>query len=105
MGVALGLLYRYGPAFKQSPRESRHVIIPGASVAVVVWLLLSYLFAVYVGQFAAYSRTYGPLATIIGLMMWFYLTAYTILFGALLNAALDNETAAATPHQVVAPAP
>jgi membrane protein len=72
---------------------------------VVFWLLLSYLFAVYVGQFAAYSRTYGPLATIIGLMMWFYLTAYTILFGALLNASLDNEARATMPHQIVAPAP
>jgi membrane protein len=105
MGFALSLLYRYGPAFKRPPREGGHNIVPGASVAVVFWLLLSYLFAVYVGQFAAYSRTYGPLATIIGLMMWFYLTAYTILFGALLNASLDNEARATMPHQIVAPAP
>jgi membrane protein len=105
MGLALSLLYRYGPAFKRTPREGGHAIIPGASVAVMFWLLLSYLFAVYVGQFAAYNRTYGPLATLIGLMMWFYLTAYTILFGALLNAALDNEAVASAPQQVVAPAP
>ncbi len=104
MGLALGLLYRYGPAFKRPPRERGHAIAPGAMTAVVVWLLISYLFALYVGQFAAYSRTYGPLATIIGLMMWFYVTAYTILFGALLNAALDNEAPIA-PQQVVAPAP
>ena len=34
---------------------------------------------------------YGPLATLIGLMMWFYLTAYAVLLGAELNAALDHQ--------------
>ena len=45
------------------------------------------------GDFAAYSATYGPLSTLIGLMMWFYLTAYAVLFGAEVNAALDEEWA------------
>lgn len=94
MGVALGLFYRFGPAFR---RELGHPVAPGASIAILLWLILSYGFAVYVGQFAAYSRTYGPLATLIGLMMWFYLTAYTLLFGALFNAALDSRNVARTP--------
>ncbi|MGC9268625.1 YihY/virulence factor BrkB family protein [Acidiphilium sp.] len=94
MGVALGLLYRYGPSFR---RDLGHTVIPGVSVAILFWLILSYGFAVYVGRFAAYSRTYGPLATIIGLMMWFYLTAYTLLLGALFNAELDRTVVAKTP--------
>lgn len=94
MGLALGLFYRYGPAFERTPG---HKVVPGATIAILIWLALSYGFAVYVGQFAAYSRTYGPLATIIGLMMWFYLTAYTLLFGALFNATLESETVARTP--------
>lgn len=85
MGVALGLLYRYGPS---PPRDFGTPVAPGATVAIVFWLIVSYAFAIYVGQFAAYSRTYGPLATIIGLMMWFYLTAYTVLLGALFNTSL-----------------
>lgn len=105
MGLALGLLYRYGPSFRRPAREGGHIIIPGVVMAVTFWLLLSYLFAVYVGRFAAYSATYGPLATIIGLMMWFYLTAYTVLFGALLNAALDLEAAAPAAREAVAQAP
>ncbi|MDD2877657.1 MAG: YihY/virulence factor BrkB family protein [Acidiphilium sp.] len=94
MGIALGLLYRYGPSFR---RDLGHTVIPGVVVAILLWLIVSYGFAVYVGQFAAYSRTYGPLATIIGLMMWFYLTAYTLLLGALFNAALDRAIVARTP--------
>jgi len=89
MGVALGLFYRYGPSFR---RDLGHTVIPGVTIAILVWLIVSYGFAVYVGQFAAYSRTYGPLATIIGLMMWFYLTAYTLLLGALFNAAIDQAS-------------
>ena len=92
MAVALALFYRYGPSFRRPGRQGKHHIAEGAIVAIALWLLVSYLFAVYVSDFAAYSRTYGPLATIVGLMMWFYVTAYALLFGALLNAGLDRET-------------
>ncbi|HVE20880.1 MAG TPA: YihY/virulence factor BrkB family protein [Acidocella sp.] len=84
--MALGLLYRYGPA-----GAGRIFYAPGAGLATVIWLLGSWAFGLYVGRFAAYSVTYGPLSTIIGLMMWFYLTAYSVLFGAEVNAALDAE--------------
>jgi membrane protein len=83
---ALGLLYRFGPA-----GSGRIFYAPGATLATVIWLLGSWAFGLYVGHFAAYSATYGPLSTLIGLMMWFYLTAYVVLFGAEVNAALDNE--------------
>jgi len=82
--TALGLLYRFGPA-----GTGRIFYAPGAALATVVWLLGSWAFGLYVGHFAAYNATYGPLATLIGLMMWFYLTAYIVLLGAEVNAALD----------------
>jgi membrane protein len=84
--IALGLLYRFGPA-----GNGRVFYAPGAGLATVVWLLGSWAFGLYVGHFAAYNATYGPLATLIGLMMWFYLTAYVVLLGAEVNAALDGE--------------
>jgi uncharacterized BrkB/YihY/UPF0761 family membrane protein len=39
------------------------------------------------------------LATLIGLMMWFYLTAYAVLLGAEFNAALDHEWRMAAKRQ------
>ncbi len=87
MALALSLLYRFGPSFRLA---RGHAVVPGAMVAIMLWMVMSYLFALYVGRFAAYSQTYGPLATIIGLMMWFYLTAYALLFGAQLNAAVER---------------
>jgi membrane protein len=97
--VALGLLYRYGPA-----GTGRRFFAPGAGVATAMWLLGSWAFGFYVGHFAAYSAAYGPLAALIGLMMWFYLTAYAVLLGAELNAALDHQwrLAAARRHTAVA---
>lgn len=86
LAVALGLLYRFGPAGK-----GRIFYAPGAAVATIAWLAASSAFGFYVGHFAAYSASYGPLATLIGLMMWFYISAYVVLFGAELNAALDGE--------------
>jgi membrane protein len=83
---SLGLLYRFGPA-----GSGRIFYAPGAGLATFAWLLVSWAFGLYVGRFAAYSVTYGPLSTLIGLMMWFYLTAYVVLFGAEVNAALDEE--------------
>jgi membrane protein len=84
--TSLGLLYRFGPA------GGGHIFYaPGAGLATLIWLAGSWLFGWYVGHFAAYSAMYGPLATLIGLMMWFYLTAYIVLLGAELNAALDAE--------------
>lgn len=88
--LALGVLYRFGPA-----GSGRVFYAPGAIVATLIWLATSWGFGVYVGRFAAYSITYGPLATIIGLMMWFYISAYVVLFGAHLNAALDRQWEAA----------
>jgi membrane protein len=90
--LAIGVLYRFGPAGGR-----RALYAPGALVATALWLAMSWLFGFYVGHFAAYSITYGPLATLIGLMMWFYWSAYVILFGAELNAALEREWRAAKP--------
>jgi len=98
--VSLGLLYRYGPAGK-----GRIFFAPGAAVATFVWLLGSWAFGLYVGHFAAYNAVYGPLATLIGLMMWFYLTAYAVLLGAELNAALDHEWRLAAKRPISQEAP
>ena len=97
--ISLGLLYRFGPA-----GEGRIFFAPGAAVATFVWLLGSWAFGLYVGHFAAYNALYGPLATLIGLMMWFYLTAYAVLLGAELNAALDHEWRMAAKRGESAPA-
>lgn len=74
-------------------------ITPGAVVGIVLWLLLSYSFRLYLGFFNSYDKTYGSLGAVIILMLWLYLTALVILIGGTINAVLqeftDPETAEA----------
>lgn len=74
-------------------------ISPGATVAIILWLLMSYGFRFYLGYFNTYNKTYGSLGAVIILMLWLYLTALVILIGGSINAVLqeftDPETARA----------
>ncbi len=88
--VGLSLLYRYGPS-RERPRW--RWVTPGSVVATVLWVLVSALFSFYVAQFATYDATYGPLGTVVGVMMWFFVTVYAVLLGAELNAELELQTA------------
>lgn len=88
--VGLSLLYRYGPS-RERPRW--HWVTPGSLVATVLWVLVSALFSFYVAEFATYDATYGPLGTVVAVMMWFFVTVYAVLLGAELNAELELQTA------------
>ena len=70
-------------------------ITPGSIAGVVLWLLVSYLFRLYLSRFDSYSMTYGSLGTVIILMMWFYLTGVALLLGGKINAEVENAAAKA----------
>jgi len=58
----------------------------------LLWLLASTLFSFYVQHLATYDATYGPLGAVVGVMMWFYVSAFAVLVGAELNAELELQT-------------
>ena len=86
MGI-LAVLYRFGPS---SAREHWRWVTPGSALAAIVWLLASLLFSSYVGAFGHYDRTYGPLAAVVGFMIWLWLSVMIILFGAELNNEVER---------------
>jgi membrane protein len=65
-------------------------VTPGALVALVVWAVASALFAVYVSKFGAYDKTYGTLAGLVILLLWFWITNLAILFGHQMNAERER---------------
>lgn len=71
-------------------------ISPGAITGIILWLLLSYGFRLYLGYFNTYNKTYGSLGAVIILMLWLYLTAFVILVGGSINAVLQEFTDAET---------
>lgn len=95
----LALVYRYGP--NRRPR-GRRWFPPGLWLAVGVWAAASIGFAEFLARFGNYGAVYGSLGAVVALLMWFYISAYAVLLGAVMNVVLDPEpggpgAAAATP--------
>jgi membrane protein len=88
--VAIALLYRFGPSRPPPPRPR---IKPGAALATVLWLIASELLSLYVSQLGTFGATYGSLGAAVGIMLWFYVSAYAVLLGAELNARLEEVPA------------
>jgi membrane protein len=82
------LLYYAAPNAKlRGPRS----IVPGAVLAIVVWLIASAAFAFYVANFGSYNKTYGALGGVICFLVWLWLTNVAILLGAELNAERERS--------------
>ena len=85
--IAVSLMYRYAPAGR---RRSWNYVYPGAVLAVVLWVLVSLGFRLYLHFYNTYNKTYGSLGAVIVLMLWFYFSGAAILFGAELNSELSK---------------
>lgn len=68
-------------------------ITPGSVFAVLVWLLASWGFSIYVQNFADFSATYGSIGTIIVLLFYFFISASVLLFGAEVNEVIEDASA------------
>jgi len=85
--LMVALLYWATPNVKQP--KFRWISV-GAGVAIVVWILASAGFALYVAGFSSYGRTYGSLAGVIVFLLWLWITNLALLFGAELDAELER---------------
>ncbi|WP_299869906.1 YihY/virulence factor BrkB family protein [uncultured Roseobacter sp.] len=89
----LSVLYRYAPSRDEPEWKWAS---PGAIVACLIWIIASAGFAFYVGNFGSYNESFGTLAGVIVLLMWFWISAFIILLGAELNAEMEAQTRADT---------
>jgi membrane protein len=65
-------------------------VSPGGLFAVVVWIVVSALFALYVANFSSYNKTYGALAGVVVFLVWLWISNIAVLLGAELNAELER---------------
>jgi membrane protein len=86
--LMVGLIYYASPNVRQ---RGFKWISPGAVVALVVWLLASAGFGIYVSQFGSYNKVYGSLAGVVIILIWMWLTNLAILFGHELNAERERD--------------
>src|SRR6185312_595597 len=84
--VAVTLLFRFAPRRRQPGLTWLGL---GASVTVLVWLVVSGLLALYVGLAPGFGDTYGPLTAVMALLVWANATGIALLFGFALAAQLE----------------
>jgi membrane protein len=88
--LSFALIYYFAPDLKH---QKWYWITPGSLAGVVLWLLVSFAFRVYLRYFDHYSVTYGSLGAVIVLLLWFYLTGAAILVGGKVNAVIEHAAA------------
>ncbi len=95
--IAFALIYRFGPNLSAKRRGGhlpasdfrRRWLSPGVMAAVILWMLVSLGFRLYLHFFNSYSATYGSLGALIILMLWFYLSGAAILLGGEINCEIE----------------
>jgi membrane protein len=80
------------------------LMTPGAVVAVIAWILISFGFSEYLSHYSEVNAIYGTFAGAIILVAWVWLTNVSLLFGAELNSALNRERASRASDLAAAPA-
>ncbi|MCQ4257604.1 YihY/virulence factor BrkB family protein [Stutzerimonas stutzeri] len=88
MMLVVALIYYVTPDVEQQFR----FITPGSVLAVIVWIAASIGFGIYVQNFGNYDATYGSIGAVIVLLLYFYISASVLLFGAEMNAVIEHAS-------------
>ncbi|MEM9249626.1 MAG: YihY/virulence factor BrkB family protein [Pseudomonadota bacterium] len=109
---AIGALYRFGPSLREIDPRRRWagLITPGAMLALSLWGTASWSFSTYLENFGNYDKVYGSLGAVIALLMWFYISAFVVVLGAIFDVELaqwdkSDPLAPATPKDEDGPTP
>ncbi|GAA1283635.1 hypothetical protein Psi02_30010 [Planotetraspora silvatica] len=96
--------------FRSSPRRRQPAhtwLAVGATVAVLLWMSLTYLLSLYMASSGTFGAMYGPLTAVMALLLWSFLTSTALLLGmafaAQLEACRTGRSEPATPDPSLAP--
>lgn len=89
--AAFVFLYRYVPHVPHSYRD----VIPAAVVAAMLFELTKVVFGVYMDYVTSHQRIYSALGGTFGFLLWVYVSAVTMLYGAEFSWSFRHRRAAA----------
>ena len=84
---SISLIYYYGPATKKKYR----FISTGSTIATVLSILASIGFSYYLNHYARNNKLYGPIGTVMAILVWMYINAFVLLIGYEINAAIYHH--------------
>lgn len=96
VAVLFDVLYWASPNARQG---GFRWVSPGGALAVVIWLVASGGFALYVTHFGSYNRTYGSIAAVIVFLVWLWISNLAVLLGAEFDAELQRGRAIEAGHR------
>lgn len=85
VSLAFALLYWASPNVQH---PGFRWLTPGSLLAVVLWVMASVGFGLYVSNFGSYNKTYGSLASVIVFLVWLWISNMAVLLGAEFDAEL-----------------
>lgn len=112
--ATLTLLYRYAPSPRPlgptkttdaggpvhlPPIAIRHVCLPGAVIATVLLLIVSWGLSLYVDNVANREILRGAFGSVIVTLLWFYLSTIALVIGGFVNAELERHRGAPEPER------
>ena len=89
-----GLLFAFATILYLGPNVDHprwRFVTFGTAISVVVWLLASGAFALFVSRFGSFDKTWGSLAAVIIMLTWLWLSGVALLFGAEVNAEAERS--------------
>ncbi len=84
--IGIALVYYFAPDVEQEWSW----LAPGTAFATVLWLASSFGFRYYVVNVTHYTETYGVLGGAMVLLLWFYMSGFVLLLGAVMNAKIEH---------------
>ena len=81
MYTLISSAYRFSTYHVFSARD----VSAGAALSFLLWLSVTVGFSVYLETVGDYGLLYGALGTVVALLLWLYMTAFSFLFGAVFN--------------------
>jgi membrane protein len=111
--ISLLALYRFGPSPRplgptekavESPlslphHPRTHICLPGAVIATVLLLIVSWGLSLYVDNIANTELVYGAFGSVIVTVLWFYFSTMALLIGGFVNAELERHRGAPEPER------
>jgi membrane protein len=92
--ASFALAFYIGPATNQRWEW----ITPGSLGGTIVFLVTSYLFRVAIQDFTQYDRTYGSLAGVMVLLLWFWISSVVLLTAGQVNKVIEDAALRGQPH-------
>jgi membrane protein len=86
--LSFALTFYVGPDADQSWEW----ITPGSLIGTLMFLLGSFLFALYVQNFGNYDKTYGSLGGVMILLFWFWVSSVILLTAGQMNKVIEDNS-------------